>query len=122
MSGMNQSVQRINAVGSATSTQPVSGVGSSPQTKQKQPTDGLTFSKHLTERINRRGIDMSPEKLDRLSQAVDKAAEKGSRESVVLLDNLALLVSVSNRTVLTAIETGKMKDGVFTNIDSVVVG
>jgi len=76
----------------------------------------------LTDRLNRRSIDLSPERLDRLSQAVDRVAEKGARESVVLLDDLALLVSVSNRTVLTAIETGKMKDGVFTNIDSVVVG
>jgi flagellar operon protein len=119
---MNESAQRIGAVGSATSTQPVGGVASKPQPQRTQPTDGLTFSKHLTERINRRSIDLSPEKLDRLSQAVDKVAEKGARESVVLLDNLALLVSVSNRTVLTAIETEKMKNGVFTNIDSVVVG
>lgn len=119
---MNESVQRISAVTSATSTQPVSGVASKPQSQRTQPNDGLTFSKHLTERINRRSIDLSPEKIDRLSQAVDKVAEKGARESLVLLDNLALLVSVSNRTVLTAIETGKMKSGVFTNIDSVVVG
>lgn len=119
---MSESVPRIGAVGSVTSTQPVSGVASSPQRQRTQPTDDLTFSKHLTERINRRSIELSPEKLDRLSQAVDKAAEKGARESVVLLDNLALLVSVSNRTVLTAIETEKMKNGVFTNIDSVVVG
>jgi flagellar operon protein len=119
---MSESVQRINALGSATSTQPVSGVASSPPPRRMQPADGLTFSKHLAERINRRSIDLSPERLDRLSQAVDKVSQKGARESVVLLDNLALLVSVSNRTVLTAIETGKMKSGVFTNIDSVVVG
>ncbi len=119
---MSESVQRISAVGSAASAQPVSGVAPKPQPQRTQTTEGLTFSKHLTERINRRSIDLSPEKLDRLSQAVDKVAEKGARESVVLLDNLALLVSVSNRTVLTAIETGKMKNGVFTNIDSVVVG
>jgi flagellar operon protein len=122
MSVMPESVQRVSAVNSATSSQPVSPVASKPQPQRTQSTAGLTFSKHLNERINRRSIDLSPEKLDRLSQAVDKVAEKGSRESVVLLDNLALLVSVSNRTVLTAIETGKMKNGVFTNIDSVVVG
>jgi flagellar operon protein len=122
MSVMPESIQRVSAINSATSAQPVSGVASRPQPQRTPPTEGLTFSKHLTERINRRSINLSPEKLDRLSQAVDKVAEKGSRESVVLLDNLALLVSVSNRTVLTAIETEKMKNGVFTNIDSVVVG
>jgi flagellar operon protein len=119
---MTELVQKINAINSATSTAPVNGA--TPRTPQRSspPSDGLTFSKHLSERIDRRKINLSPEKLDRLSQAVDKAAVKGSRESVVLLDNLALLVSVSNRTVLTAIETEKMKDGVFTNIDSLVVG
>ena len=119
---MSDPIQRISAINSATATQPVSGVAPKPQPQRTQPTNGLTFSKHLTERMNRRSIDLSPEKLDRLSLAMDKVAGKGARDSVVLLDNLALLVSVSNRTVLTAIETEKMKNGVFTNIDSVVVG
>ena len=82
----------------------------------------LNFSKHLTERLERRRLDLSQERLIRLEQAVDKAAGKGSRDSVVFLDELALLVNVQSRTVLTALQTDKMKDGVFTNIDSVVVG
>ena len=82
----------------------------------------LTFSKHLSDRINRRKLDFSGEKIARLNDAVTKAAGKGSRDSVVLLDDLAVLVNVTKRTVLTAIDTGNMKDGVFTNIDSVVVG
>lgn len=84
--------------------------------------DGLTFSKHLNDRINRRNLDMNPERMGRLSDAVDRAADKGARDSVVLLDNLALLVNVPSRTVVTAMETEKMKHGVFTNIDAVVVG
>ncbi len=84
--------------------------------------DGLTFSKHLNERIERRQLEMTPERLTRLSDAVHKVAGKGSRDSVVLLDDLALLVNVPSRTVLTAIATSGMKDGVFTNIDSVVLG
>jgi flagellar operon protein len=119
---MTNLVQQINAINSATATAPIKGVTPTMPQRPASPSDGLTFSKHLSERIDRRKIDLSPEKLDRLSLAVDKAAVKGSRDSVVLLDNLALLVSVANRTVLTAIETEKMKDGVFTNIDSVVVG
>lgn len=119
---MNEAIQRVAAIGSAAATSPVTGTAARPQPQRSQPQDGLTFSKHLNERINRRRLELTPEKIDRLTQAVDRVAEKGARESVVLLDNLALLVSVSNRTVLTAIETEKMKNGVFTNIDSVVVG
>jgi len=84
--------------------------------------DGLTFSRHLNDRINRRSIQLDGDKMTRLSSAINRAAGKGARDSVVLLDDLALLVNVSNRTVLTAINTDKMRDGVFTNIDSVVVG
>ncbi len=102
------------------------GVAPSGLTPPAPPTDGaaekLNFSKHLAERLQRRRLDLSQERMNRLEQAVDKAAGKGSRDSVVFLDELALLVNVQSRTVLTALQTDKMKDGVFTNIDSVVVG
>jgi flagellar operon protein len=114
-----------NAVNSTQSLRPVPfepaqshGAGKTPAVDP----DGLTFSKHLNERIERRQLEMTPERLTRLSDAVDKVAGKGSRDSVVLLDDLALLVNVPSRTVLTAIATARMKDGVFTNIDSVVLG
>jgi flagellar operon protein len=100
----------------------VTAIGEVKASKPASAAAGLTFSKHLNERINRRNLDMSPEKLVRLSEAVDRASDKGARDSVVLLDNLALLVNVPSRTVVTAMETEKMKHGVFTNIDAVVVG
>jgi flagellar operon protein len=82
----------------------------------------LTFSRHLADRLSRRRLELSGERIDRLTRAVDRVAGKGGRDSVVFLDELALLVNVPSRTVVTAIETGSMKEGVFTNIDSVVVG
>lgn len=96
--------------------------GIAPRPKQPQSPEQLNFSRHLSERIERRRLDLSAERMTRLNSAVDKAAGKGSRDSVVFLDELALLVNVPSRTVLTAMQTDKMKDGVFTNIDSVVVG
>ncbi len=80
---MTESIQKIAAINPATSTQALGSVAPQAQPKTAPPADGLTFSKHLSERMNRRRIDLSPEKLDRLSQAVDKVAEKGARESVV---------------------------------------
>ena len=49
-------------------------------------TDGLTFSKHLNDRINRRNLDMNPERLGRLSEAVDRAADKGARDHIAGVD------------------------------------
>jgi flagellar operon protein len=81
----------------------------------------LLFSKHALARVQRRGIELDPSTLGRLSQGVKRAASKGSRDSLVLVDGTAFVVSVSNRTVITAVGSEHMKDNVFTNIDSAVI-
>jgi flagellar operon protein len=86
-----------------------------------QAAGGLQFSKHALARIQRRGIELDPATLGRLSQGVGRAAGKGSRDSLVLVDGTAFVVSVSNRTVITAVGAEHMKDNVFTNIDSAVI-
>lgn len=82
---------------------------------------GVTFSQHAKERLQTRNIQFGEAEMAKLNTAVDKAAQKGSRESLVLMDNLALVVSVKNRTVITALDGSNMKDNVFTNIDSAVI-
>jgi flagellar operon protein len=59
--------------------------------------------------------------MNRLEAAVEKAGLKGGKESLILLDDLAFVVSVKNRTVITAVGADRMADNVFTNIDSVVI-
>jgi len=88
----------------------------------KGRTQGVQFSGHALERVQRRGIDTSPQTLARLDGAVDRAAAKGARESVVLLDGTAFVVSVRNKTVITAVDAQSMREHVFTNIDSAVIG
>ena len=83
---------------------------------------GVKFSGHALQRIERRGIDTSPQTLARLDGAVQRAAAKGARESVVLLDGTAFVVSVRNKTVITAVDAQSMREHVFTNIDSAVIG
>jgi flagellar operon protein len=81
----------------------------------------LQFSKHALARAQRRGIELDPATLGRLADGVGRAASKGSRDSLVLVDGTAFVVSVSNRTVITAVGSEHMKDNVFTNIDSAVI-
>ena len=52
---------------------------------------------------------------------VDRAAAKGAKESLVMIDDVALVVSVKNRTVITAVDKAQLKENVFTNIDSAVI-
>jgi flagellar operon protein len=81
----------------------------------------LRWSAHARERLAQRRIAITPEVQGRLEGAVAKAAAKGSRESLVLVDSMAFVVSVRNRTVITAVDRGGMKDHVFTQIDSAVL-
>ncbi len=81
----------------------------------------LEFSRHALARVQRRGIELDQATLGRLSEGVGRAAGKGSRDSLVLVDGTAFVVSVSNRTVITAVGSEHMKDNVFTNIDSAVI-
>ncbi len=82
---------------------------------------GVQFSGHALQRIERRGIDVGPQTLVRLQQGVERAADKGSRESVVFVDGTAFVVSVRNKTVITAVDAQSMREHVFTNIDSAVI-
>ncbi len=83
--------------------------------------EDIKFSKHAQERLSARNITLNEADLSRLQQAVSKAEEKGSQDSLILLRDTAFIVSVKNRTVVTAVDAAAAKDNVFTNIDSAVI-
>lgn len=84
-------------------------------------TQSLKFSAHAQERLSLRNINLSADDLNRMNQAVSKAASKGAKQSLLVMDKQAFIVSVPNRTVITALDEGSMKENVFTNIDSAVI-
>lgn len=83
--------------------------------------DKLKLSGHAQTRLQSRDIQLGKEEWDRVLSGVDRAAQKGAKESLVLLDDVALVVSVRNRTVITAVDKANLKENVFTNIDSAVI-
>jgi flagellar operon protein len=87
----------------------------------RQQAGRLQFSQHALQRIERRGIDLSDGTLQRLEAGAARAASKGSRDSVVFVDGTAFVVSVRNKTVITAVDREHMREHVFTNIDSAVI-
>jgi flagellar operon protein len=87
----------------------------------KLQTGPLKFSGHALQRIEQRGIQLDPTTMARLTSGVDRAAAKGGRNSLVLVDQNAFVVSVPNRTVITAVDRSHMKEQVFTNIDSALI-
>ncbi|MDD6208150.1 MAG: flagellar protein [Clostridiales bacterium] len=90
------------------------------KTSQKQQESSeLKFSKHANERLASRQIDLTGEQLMRLQGGTSRAREKGIKESLVMVDNLAFIVNISSNTVVTAVND--TKDAVFTNIDGAII-
>ncbi|MDZ4861387.1 MAG: TIGR02530 family flagellar biosynthesis protein [Candidatus Hydrogenedentes bacterium] len=81
----------------------------------------VKFSAHAAQRLTDRHITVTQHDEARIARAVDKAAAKGSRETLLLMEKMALVVSVPNRTVITAVSRNEFADTVFTNIDSAVL-
>lgn len=80
----------------------------------------LRFSKHAAGRLADRNIELTSGQMERLTDGARKAGEKGIQESLVVLDGLAFIVNIPNKTVVTAMEQAETQDNVFTNIDGAV--
>jgi flagellar operon protein len=80
----------------------------------------VKFSNHAQQRLEKRQISLTEDGLARLAQAVDKASQRGGRESMVLMDDMAFIVNVKDRVIVTALDSASRREGVFTQIDSVV--
>ncbi|MEE3493899.1 MAG: TIGR02530 family flagellar biosynthesis protein [Butyrivibrio sp.] len=84
-------------------------------------TENLRFSKHAVNRLNDRNIELSAEQMQRLNRGKAEAGEKGIKESLILVDQLAFIVNVPNNMVVTAMDQTENKNNVFTNIDGAVI-
>jgi flagellar operon protein len=82
---------------------------------------GFRFSAHAEQRLAARGVSFDSSQLTRLEGGIDAAAAKGSREALVLVDQVAMVVAVQNRTVVTALPHDEAGPAVFTNIDAAVI-
>lgn len=89
--------------------------------KTDQVRGELKFSKHAMGRLADRNIRLTDEQIGRLSEGTQKAGAKGIRESLVIVDELAFIVNVPNRTVVTAMDQTQTQENIFTNIDGAVI-
>ncbi len=81
-------------------------------------TEPLKFSAHAMQRLQSRNISLSSEDVAKMNVMADKAASKGAKNSLFIMRDVAMVVSIKNRTVITAVDSDSMKENVFTNIDS----
>jgi flagellar operon protein len=81
-------------------------------------TQGFTISNHAAERM--RGLNLSEKDMQKLDEGINKAKEKGCKQSVILYRDVAFVASIENRTIITAVQKERAKENVFTNVDSVI--
>lgn len=81
----------------------------------------VKFSKHAMERLQTRNITLSKEDLTKINNAVDIAAEKGVKETLIIMGNSAFIANVKNKMIITAATEDNLKNNVFTNIDGAVI-
>lgn len=86
-----------------------------------QKIDQLHFSQHALSRMQSRNIELKADDVQKLNDAVNKIAQKGAKESLLLYNQIAFVVSVPNKTVITAMDQQSMKNNVFTQIDSAMI-
>lgn len=86
-----------------------------------QENQEVKISKHAMDRLEERNIQLTPNDISRLNQAMEMASKKGIKETLIMMDNRVFVASVRNNTVITAAVGDQLKDNVFTNIDGAVI-
>jgi len=81
--------------------------------------EGFIVSKHAALRLNE--INFTEEDMKEIEKGFQIAKDKNSKNTVMLYKDVALIASVENKTIITAIEKERAKDNIFTNVDSVVI-
>ncbi len=107
---------------SANTTAKVGDVSFGDTLKDKiMQSSNLVLTKHAQTRVEQRNIDLSDENIDRLSEGVKIAEEKGLHAPLILIDRTAFIVNLNNRALVTTVSGDDMKNNAFTNIDGTVI-
>ena len=89
--------------------------------RQSTGTTEVKFSKHASNRLAERNIELTDNQMERLNEGTVKAGAKGIKESLVMVDEMAFIVNVPSNTVITAMNQSDANENVFTNIDGAVI-
>jgi len=98
----------------------ISGESFAQVLRQQTAVSDVVMSGHANERLRMRGIVQTPQLMRELNQAVNQLAQKSAKDALVVIGDVGFVVSVPNRTVVTALAMETDGNQIFTNIDSAV--
>lgn len=119
----NRPISQVPSIttGSETHSRPnTQPAGSFANILQDKLSQEIKISKHAQMRMEMRNVNLTEAQRQKLSNAVDKAGAKGVRDTLIVMERMAFVVNVKNRTVITAMNSAEMRENVFTNIDGAV--
>ena len=90
-------------------------------TLSEEDSESITFSRHAKARLESRGLELDSDQLERLGEGLEQLSKRGAKESLVLMDDMAMIVGVPKKTVITAMSRNEAMGNIFTNIDSTLV-
>ena len=88
---------------------------------KEQNAQTINFSKHALVRAEERGIELTPDLMDKLAGSVERAQEKGATNIVAIDATQAFIINIPYGRVITTMSTDEMRENVFTNIDGAVL-
>lgn len=80
---------------------------------------GFKISKHAAYRLKE--VNFTENDMKNIEKGFKLAQDKGCKNSVMLYKDVALIASIENKTVITAVQKDRAVDNIFTNIDSVIL-
>lgn len=83
--------------------------------------DSFVISNHAALRLQDRNISLNESDMKKINEGINKAEEKGCKDCLLLYKDVAIVASVKNRTIITAVDKESSRGNVFTNIDGVVL-
>lgn len=89
--------------------------------KQIKKQECFTISSHAAQRLNSRNIDFDDADMKKINEGINMAEGKGAKQALILYKDMALITSIKNRTIITAIDKSQSETNIITNIDSVVM-
>lgn len=89
--------------------------------KKVREKDGFVISNHAALRLKERNINFNESDMKSINEGINKAEAKGCKQALILYKDTALVTSIKNRTIITAVNSKDNGENVFTNIDSAVI-
>lgn len=86
---------------------------------QKETTE-VSFSKHANMRAKERNIEISSNDIGKLTDACDRASQKGIQDALIVMNDSAFIVNAKSKVVVTVVDKNEMKNNIFSNIEGAV--